>query len=133
MTLSARQQYALKAILELSLHWPNRDPLVVSVISKKQAIPLKFLTQILLSLKSIGLVESIRGKQGGYLLRKKPSEISLADVLDMPTHARHSSNDLIQDIIDDLEAVTHDHLTKIKISRLVDRVKAGNKTPMYTI
>lgn len=133
MTLSARQQYALKAILELSLHWPNRDPLIVSVIAKKQGIPLKFLTQILLGLKSIGLVESIRGKQGGYLLTKRPSEISLADVFDMPTHTRHSSNDLVQDIIDDLDAVTQEHLTRIKLSRLVEKVKAGNKTPMYTI
>jgi Rrf2 family protein len=71
MKLSAKSDYALRAILELSLHWPKNEPLSLTTIAKRQQIPLKFLSHILLHLKDIGLVHSLRGKEGGYLLAKR--------------------------------------------------------------
>ena len=81
MRISARCDYACKALLELSLHWPNKEPLQIHAISEKQDIPMKYLVQILIQLKRLGLVESTRGKQGGYILARTPQRITLGEVM----------------------------------------------------
>ncbi len=81
MRISARCDYACRALLELALNWPNRDSLTIHVISERQKIPTKYLVHILIQLKKMGLVESIRGKQGGYRLVKAPNTISLGEVI----------------------------------------------------
>lgn len=81
MRISARCEYACKALLELSLHWPKREPLSINTISKSQKIPMRYLVQILMQLKRIRLVVSIRGKEGGYLLNQPPGRIRLGYVI----------------------------------------------------
>ncbi|MFH1283831.1 MAG: Rrf2 family transcriptional regulator [bacterium] len=81
MRISARCEYACKALLELSLHWPNNVPLSINTISHKQKIPSRYLVQILMQLKRIQLITSIRGKEGGYLLNIIPEEIRLGYVI----------------------------------------------------
>jgi len=81
MRISAESEYACRALLELALNWPGRTLIQVSTIAKKQDIPIKYLEQILIQLKSAGLVGSVRGKQGGYRLAKAPGEISLGEVM----------------------------------------------------
>lgn len=81
MKISAESDYACRALLELALNWPDRKLVQVSVIAKKQNIPIKYLEQILIELKNIGMVESVRGKQGGYRLVKEPRKISLGEVM----------------------------------------------------
>ncbi|MBI5415547.1 MAG: Rrf2 family transcriptional regulator [Candidatus Omnitrophica bacterium] len=82
MKISAKIDYACRALLELSLHWPNQEPLRVDQIARRQRVPVKFLTQILIHLKQTGYVESVRGKNGGYLLRKLPREIKLNNIIE---------------------------------------------------
>lgn len=81
MRISARCDYACKALLELALHWPSKEPLQIHTISDRQDIPIKYLVQILIQLKRMGLAESVRGKQGGYNLAKHPNKISLGEVI----------------------------------------------------
>lgn len=81
MKISAGSDYACRALLELALNWPGRKLVQVSVIAKKQNIPIKYLEQILIELKNIGMVESVRGKQGGYRLVKEPRKISLGELM----------------------------------------------------
>ena len=81
MKISAKADYACRALFELALHWPNETPLQVSEIATRQKIPIKFLIHILISLKQIGLVKSVRGKKGGYILAKPPAEIKLNDLM----------------------------------------------------
>jgi Rrf2 family protein len=81
MRISADSEYACRALLELALNWPGRALIQVSTIAKRQDIPIKYLEQILIQLKSARLVESVRGKQGGYRLAKAPREISIGEVL----------------------------------------------------
>lgn len=81
MRISARCDYACKALLELSLHWPKSKPLSINAIARKQKIPMRYLVQILIQLKRVKLVESIRGKEGGYLLCLPPEKISLGYVI----------------------------------------------------
>ena len=60
---------------------PNDEPVLIAEISQQRNIPLKFLENILLELKKDGILESKKGKGGGYHLAKAPEKIFLADVL----------------------------------------------------
>ncbi len=81
MRISAESEYACRALLELALNWPSRNLVQVSAIAKRQDIPIKYLEQILIQLKSARLVESVRGKQGGYRLAKAPGQISIGEAM----------------------------------------------------
>ncbi|MBU0571507.1 MAG: Rrf2 family transcriptional regulator [Candidatus Omnitrophica bacterium] len=67
--------------MELSVHWPDKDPLQIQQISENQEIPKRYLVQILIQLKGLGLVTSSRGKEGGYNLAKPPEDIRLGEVM----------------------------------------------------
>ena len=72
--------YALKAVLELTMR-QNHEPVTINEIAKSQDIPPRFLEAILRQLKQAGVTDSIRGKEGGYLLAKPASEISIGDII----------------------------------------------------
>ena len=81
MKLSAKILYAYKATVELALRSADRSPVQIQIISREQRIPQKFLVQILLRLKNEGIVESVRGVGGGYILARAPDQVTLADVV----------------------------------------------------
>lgn len=81
MRFSARGEYGLLALIELALH-NGAHPIQARTIAKNQKIPLRFLEQVLSALKRAGLVESIRGAQGGYHLGRMPEEITIGDILE---------------------------------------------------
>ena len=79
MRVSAKVDYALRACLELAAAPPG--PLKGERIAGAQAIPPKFLENILLDLRHAGIVGSQRGAEGGYFLARPPAEVSVADVI----------------------------------------------------
>jgi len=81
MRLSVKSAYGILAALDLALQ-NGEAPVQARAIARRQAIPLRFLEQVLASMKKAGLVESLRGAKGGYLLRKSPSTISLAEIVE---------------------------------------------------
>lgn len=81
MKISARAAYASIAVLELAFLYQT-GPVKTREIADRQGIPLKFLEQILHQLRSAGLVESIRGAGGGYILARPPEEINLRQVVE---------------------------------------------------
>ena len=81
MKLSVKTDYACRAIEALSLHYPNSRPVRIDEIAQREGIPANYLVQILIELKSKGLIRSHRGKAGGYVLAKPPREISFGDVV----------------------------------------------------
>jgi len=78
--LNKKTQYALKALMYLAEH-KDDGPVLISEISVKKKIPLKFLENILLELKKDGILESKKGKGGGYYLNKAPNKIPLARII----------------------------------------------------
>ena len=80
MKLSSKTEYALKTMLDLAMHG-NEGVVRVAEIAQRQSIPIKFLEQILLVLKAGDLVISRRGARGGYVLAKKPSAITIGDIV----------------------------------------------------
>ena len=79
--LSVKSDYAARAVLGLARHFPSGGSLRVEDLAGAQSIPPNYLVQILIELKAQGIVKSVRGKDGGYLLARTPAEISLGDVL----------------------------------------------------
>ncbi|MEO0406304.1 MAG: Rrf2 family transcriptional regulator [Cyanobacteria bacterium P01_A01_bin.135] len=81
MQLSTKSEYALLALLELAGHYATGEPLQIRQIAADQAIPDRYLEQLLATLRRSGLVRSQRGAKGGYLLAREPWNISLLEVL----------------------------------------------------
>ena len=80
MRLTSRSEYALLALVHLARH-AGEGYLSVQSIASAQAIPPKFLEQILLSLKRARYVSSTKGQRGGYRLARPAAKISLAEVI----------------------------------------------------
>jgi Rrf2 family protein len=79
--LSVKSDYATRAVLGLARHYPTGAAMRVEDLASAQGVPANYLVQILIELKGQGIAKSIRGKEGGYLLARGPSEITLGDVL----------------------------------------------------
>jgi Rrf2 family transcriptional regulator, cysteine metabolism repressor len=79
--LSVKSDYAARAVLGLARHHPSPVARRVEELAKEQGVPPNYLLQILLELKAQGIVRSVRGKEGGYLLARAPAQITLGDVL----------------------------------------------------
>lgn len=81
MKLSAKSDYAARAVIGLARHYQSGESLRVEDLAEGQGIPPNYLVQILIELKSQQIVKSLRGKEGGYMLARPPGEITMADVL----------------------------------------------------
>ena len=78
--LSQKARYALHALIVLANHGGG-EPVMIADIAEQAAVPRKFLEQILLGLKKRGIVQSMRGRAGGYRLGRPAKEITFADII----------------------------------------------------
>ena len=81
MKVSLRSTYGIMAAVDMAMQ-DGFTPVHAKSIARRQGIPARFLEQVLQSMKKAGVVSSVRGAQGGYVLTKKPSELSVAEVLE---------------------------------------------------
>ncbi len=81
MKLTTRGHYSVKALLDLTLQ-PAYGPASVKAIAQRQDLPAPYLEKLLIELRRAGLVQSIRGVQGGYQLARSPANISLGQILE---------------------------------------------------
>src|SRR4051794_2396635 len=81
MRVSAKAEYACVAMLELAASYNDPQPVRIKAIAEAQGISPRFLVQILLQLKTAGLVASVRGAAGGYQLARPPESITLASII----------------------------------------------------
>lgn len=81
--ITQKMKYALKALLVLAdeAARPTPEPLTIEEIARRSGTPKRFLEHILLDIRNAGVISSIRGRSGGYLLVKQPSEVSLSELL----------------------------------------------------
>ncbi len=80
MILTTKARYAVMAVIEISEE-KNSQPISLQTISDKQKISLSYLEQIFACLKKDGIVASVKGPGGGYVLGKKREEITVADII----------------------------------------------------
>jgi len=81
MPISAKGEYAARALLHLALAYESGAPVKTADIARQQSIPKKYLEQILLLFKKDGYVRSKPGLNGGYSLAKPPADITMAEVI----------------------------------------------------
>lgn len=121
-------------MLELAQHYQLGEPLQVRRIAERHDIPPSFLVQILQDLKRAGLVTSVRGAAGGFLLARAPEQLSLAELLDVVegphdttcAASRSPLAALLTDICDELAAARRERLAAISLADLLERAAVGS-------
>lgn len=80
MKLSTKGRYGLRAVIDLAIH-NDEEAVALSQIAERQGISMNYLEQLIAKLKKAGIVNGIRGAQGGYKLAANADEISIGDIL----------------------------------------------------
>ncbi|MBL7214905.1 MAG: Rrf2 family transcriptional regulator [Phycisphaerae bacterium] len=145
MKLSSRARYGMRAILELAMEY-GKDPLQIKTIAEREDISNKYLEQLIAMLKAAGLVRSIRGPRGGYLLAKPPAEIKLKEVfvtlegpmipaecLDHPEFCPRCMDCATREIWSELQDAINSVLESVTLADLVERSLSGKKNTNYQI
>ncbi|MDA0321151.1 MAG: Rrf2 family transcriptional regulator [Verrucomicrobia bacterium] len=142
MRVSQKTEYALKTVLDLAQHG---DAGVVSTahIARRQEIPVKFLEQILITLKNAGVVGSRRGPKGGYFLQQSPAEITVGAIVRLTESrpALPNNGDAageycpFAEMWKEIEEHVHDTLEGLTIKEMCRRIqeRSGKKSDAYVI
>jgi Rrf2 family protein len=139
MKLSVKSDYAARAVLGLARHYPEGGARRVEDLADEQGVPGNYLVQILIELKSQGIVRSVRGKEGGYLLAKTPGEITMGDVLravhgtvfDTPALAEKDCPPELRRAWERLQKSVEDVANSITFQKLLE--EGAEKEKMYYI
>jgi Rrf2 family protein len=138
MRISAKAEYACVAMLELAANFAESHHLRIKAIAEAQGIPPRFLVQILLQLKTAGLVISVRGASGGYQLARPPEAITLASVINAiddralaPRSAlseakRSPAVGILLAIWQDMQAEEQRAMQRITLAELVRRIQENH-------
>jgi Rrf2 family cysteine metabolism transcriptional repressor len=79
MKLSSRVRYGCRALVDLAVHH-DEGPVALDVLARDTSIPEKYLAKIIQDLRRSGLIRSVRGSHGGYLLNGLPADVTVLDV-----------------------------------------------------
>ncbi len=146
MKITYRGDYALKAVLDLAIHY-GAELVTIHDMAKRIDAPVKFLEQVLLELKKGGFIESRRGKVGGFLLSKVPNKITVGDVVrfvDGPiepiacvSHKYVACRDIykcvFKKIWQDVSEATSGIIDKVTFEELAREATAGKHVLEYAI
>ncbi|MDH5741268.1 MAG: Rrf2 family transcriptional regulator [Nitrospira sp.] len=149
MKVSKRVTYGIMAAVDLAIN-ANESPIQARAIARRQGIPVRFLEQVLHALKNADLVESHRGAQGGYLLSREPSSLSIADILEAlegPVFHRSSVSQrahdrsvtkpelLLGDVWQQVQQAERKVLEGITVEQLATHLRTldAQRNPMYHI
>ena len=80
MNLSSRSRYGIRALIDLAVN-ARESCIQLGDIAVRNDISVKYLEQIFMTLRKGGIIRSVKGPQGGYLLAKKPQDIFISDVI----------------------------------------------------
>jgi Rrf2 family protein len=137
MNISSRCEYACRAVVELARHEKTNEPVTAQTIAERRHIPEKYLVHILLQLKRAGLVRSIRGAQGGYLLARPAEGLTLGDIITAIDGPVLDPLPVDDSVSPDLEPVWRDAAKRIEDVLASHTVRAiverGEKSNMYYI
>jgi Rrf2 family transcriptional regulator, cysteine metabolism repressor len=144
--VSTKATYGILASLDLAIH-NGSLPIQAKAIARRQAIPVRFLEQVLHSMKQAGLVESVRGAQGGYLLSRPSEKITLAEIVealdgplapsrtrafaDRHRHRKHES--LLAPVWERVRQAELTILNAVTLQELSDQQREQQRTLMYHI
>ncbi|MBA4418493.1 MAG: Rrf2 family transcriptional regulator [Syntrophus sp. (in: bacteria)] len=148
MKISTKGRYGLRALMDLSIHGKSGVPVFLSDIAKRQEISDKYLEQIAAQLQRAGLVRTVRGRKGGYILNKPEREIKLSDIIEIlegpiclvdcvkePETCAKSRSCSTRDIWSELSDKIEEILSGYTLEDLVNMqsTKSGQEAGMYYI
>jgi Rrf2 family protein len=146
MRVSTRARYGLRFIVELAGNY-GKGPLYLKDIARSQEISEKYLSQIVIDLKTAHLIDGFRGVHGGYVLAKAPAEISVYDVVNIlegdvalvectrnPAACSRALHCVTQEVWHKLGQVMQETLEAITLADLVERQQEKSREfAMYYI
>lgn len=147
MKISTKIRYGARALLELATRY-GEGPIELREIAKKENISFKYLEQVIIPLRTAGLIKSVRGSKGGYSLAKPPSEICLDEVVEIlegpvnlvecvrdPRVCERAPSCVTRDIWTDVAEAIYRIFHSITLEEMVNRKKEkdGLSLPMYQI
>lgn len=137
MKLSTHSRYGLRLMLALGLN-SKKEPLSLKDIAKSEKISEKYMSQIIIPLKSRGLVTTFRGAHGGYVLSRPASQIKLLDIIETlegdmclvdcvkkPDMCERSTECVTRDIWDEMSGLLTGFLEKLTLEDII--IKYRNK------
>jgi Rrf2 family protein len=146
MKLSTKGRYGLRALVDLALQ-SGPDVVSISSIAQRQGISERYLEQLMAKLKKSGIITSIRGAQGGYVLAKNPEEITIGDILRslegdlnpvdcpevMETGKCSGSGQCAAKMVwKKINDVINQTVNSIKLSDLLEEQRRGGSDPLQT-
>jgi Rrf2 family protein len=81
LRLTTKGEYGVRAMLEIAKNYDSAGPLTIKEISERQDVSVAYLEQILNKLRRAGIIYSLKGPGGGYVIAEKPEEISIGKIL----------------------------------------------------
>lgn len=139
--LSKKAQYAIYALVNLANKY-DQGPVLIKTIAKEEKIPRKFLESILVELKNLGLVNSKKGKGGGYYLINHPKDINMGYITrnfngalglipcacivsyESCTRCNHEETCAIKKVFRELRDITADYLENVSLAKLLELEKS---------
>jgi Rrf2 family protein len=147
MKLSTRIRYGTRAVLELASRF-GEGPVELKEIARSQEISIKYLEQVIIPLRTAGIVKSVRGSKGGYSLARPPSEVRLFDVVETlegpfclvdcikdPNLCKRSESCVARDVWIEVSEALQRVLKSITLDQMVQRriEKENGHSPAYQI
>ncbi len=137
MRISQKLDYACRAMAQLAKRHDGRTITRLDELAQREAVSANFLVQILNDLRRAGLVESRRGKSGGYLLARKPDTIHLKEIVDavepsllsFSTHTEGESGASVRAAWESVARELRDRLERVNLLQLAEKTEA----PMFYI
>jgi len=141
MRISTKGDYATRALQDLALHY-DQGPIAIERVAARQGLPVRYLEQLLLTLKRAGFLLSKRGVNGGYSLAKPPARITLGEILrtvdgpieaiycvDQPQECARGSDCVLRDVWSEVGRAVSAIVDHTTLQDLCDRLRQKASEP----
>jgi Rrf2 family protein len=146
MRISSKGEYGLRALLDLAQRY-GEGPIQSRDIHQRQGIDENYLNQILILLRKAGLIESLRGPQGGHRLARNPAKITILEALtalegpllpadgssDASAATDPSDREVVREVWCEMRDMLQQHLSNLTLDDLCQRKRARTSAVMYYI
>jgi Rrf2 family cysteine metabolism transcriptional repressor len=135
MKLSTKGRYGVILMVDLGMYY-GEGPVSLKSVAERQDLSEHYLEQLIAPLRNAGLVRSIRGAYGGYVLAKSPQEITVGDiirVLEGPITIVDDPEEELKDLWERVRHAINEVLDSVTLQDLVEKKKYGGENLMYYI
>ncbi len=142
MKLSSKTQYGMRILLQVAISTQKGKLAQGKEIASEQSINEPYLEQIMVSLKRAGVIQAVRGRNGGYLFSRDPKSITLLDIIELfegPLSLAEFTNEKIPDgasdsisaIMEEISQTLRDEVASVTLADIIDAHR--RKVPNYVI